>query len=102
MPKETIYADQLPFGTPGQPGPARSVIEVLWGRETEHVQVATKCIDAETGEVFDGSGLLPSPNDPSEPPSFYGGFYVDLDRKGINNLIRKLRRARDQAFGRDE
>lgn len=30
------------------------------------------------------------------------GLYVDLDRQSINTLIRKLRRARDQAFGPDE
>lgn len=30
------------------------------------------------------------------------GLYMELDRVGINDLIRLLRRARDQAFGRDE
>ena len=30
------------------------------------------------------------------------GWFCSLDRRGINDLIRKLRRARDQAFGRDE
>lgn len=30
------------------------------------------------------------------------GFYVTVDRRGINDLIRHLRRARDQAYGRDE
>lgn len=30
------------------------------------------------------------------------GFYVDLDRVNINKLIKVLRRARDQAYGRDE
>jgi hypothetical protein len=35
-------------------------------------------------------------------PHFTDGMYVDLDRAGINKLIRNLRRARDQAFGRDE
>jgi hypothetical protein len=29
-------------------------------------------------------------------------MYVTLNRSGINDLIRNLRRARDQAFGRDE
>jgi hypothetical protein len=32
----------------------------------------------------------------------YSGVWTDLDRKGINDLIRVLRRARDAAFGRDE
>lgn len=31
-----------------------------------------------------------------------GGYWHDLDRAGINNLIRALREARDKAYGRDE
>lgn len=31
-----------------------------------------------------------------------GGAWHDLDRSGINNLIRALREARDKAYGRDE
>ena len=30
------------------------------------------------------------------------GVWVTLDRRGCNDLIRFVRRARDQAFGRDE
>lgn len=30
------------------------------------------------------------------------GWYVTLDRYGINELIRRLRQARDKAYGRDE
>lgn len=30
------------------------------------------------------------------------GVWADLDRAGINNLIRSLREARDKAFGKDE
>lgn len=32
----------------------------------------------------------------------FNGWFVHLDRAGINRLIAKLRRARDNAFGRDE
>ncbi len=32
----------------------------------------------------------------------HGGFFVDVDRRGINSMIRNLRRARDQAYGIDE
>lgn len=32
----------------------------------------------------------------------YKDLWVSLDRAGINDLIRHLRRARDAAFGRDE
>lgn len=30
------------------------------------------------------------------------GMYVSLERRGVNDLIRLLRKARDSAFGRDE
>lgn len=32
----------------------------------------------------------------------HGGFWVALDRDGCNALIKKIRKARDDAFGRDE
>lgn len=31
-----------------------------------------------------------------------GGKWCDLDRNGINTLIRALREARDKAYGKDE
>lgn len=52
-------------------------VEVGWHREAEFVQVAT----------HDGT------------PEH--GLYADLDRAALNRLIVALRRARDQAFGRD-
>lgn len=36
-----------------------------------------------------------------EPANEYPGWYVNFDRQSVNKLIRVLRRARDQAFGRD-
>lgn len=30
------------------------------------------------------------------------GWFVNLDRHGLNRLIRTLRKARDDAYGRDE
>lgn len=32
----------------------------------------------------------------------YDDLWVTLDRAGVNGVIRKLRKARDAAFGRDE
>lgn len=43
--------------------------------------------------TFPPAGMKPAPT---------LGWYVNLDRHQINDLIRILRRARDQAFGRDE
>lgn len=56
--------------------------EVCWGTN-DYVQVATVNPDAPLGTVE-------------------SGLYVDLDRRGINDLIRLLRKARDRAYGRDE
>lgn len=110
MPKEMIYGSHLPYG---EESPGRSVVEIRWDRESGYFQMATKCVHAQ-----DDSDYLP-PREPIEaqvtPPgsdpiytelqvaeAMHNGFYVELDRGGINDLIRILRRARDQAFGRDE
>lgn len=114
MPKETIHSDERPYGE-GNPA-ASSVVEVRWDRETGYFQIATKCIERSTGEDYlppapvmeaievpaDGSMVeLLAPEISTFIPA-QQGWYVGLDRRGINDLIRVLRRARDQAFGRDE
>lgn len=92
MPKEQIHSYQegqpmlLAGEEPGQfvagdPFPAFRV-EVGWSRQGS-VQVATIDPDAVLG-------------------TRESGLYVELDRVGINQLIRLLRKARDQAYGRDE
>lgn len=90
MPKEIVYSDLLPHG---EKDPARAIVEVGWTREHD-VQIATRCIRADDEEVYDF--------DPGKPIPVERGYYVDLGRRQINDLIRNLRRARDQAFGRDE
>ena len=72
--------------------PDKSVICVRWGRETGDVQVVTRLRDAEVFFSEDSDAVIPAKY----------GWHVELDRRGINELIRNLRRARDQAFGRDE
>jgi hypothetical protein len=59
------------------------LVSVGWSSEAGHVQVATLTRDTVSKETRQE------------------GVYIDLDRRGINDLIRHLRRARDQAFGRD-
>ena len=113
MPRETVYGSELPYG---EDEPARSVIEIGWSREAEHVQIATKCVRSD-----DGADYFPK-LEPIEMPEISqradeeevagvllevealgrSGHYVQLDRAAINETIRILRRARDQAFGRDE
>ncbi len=91
MPKERIQSTTAP----------EFDVTVAWGRDT-NVQVATAANDAdkrlrEWTEVADGAETQPG-------TSFrlFDGWHVDLTRQQVNDLIRVLRRARDQAFGRDE
>lgn len=81
MPKE-IVIDRNEFNQDAARGLR---VEVRWNRETEYCQVATV---ADEAPGAGGSGAE--------------GWFVSLDRRDINDLIRHLRRARDQAFGRDE
>lgn len=70
----------------GQDGP-ETVVRVGWTPAHDHVEVATLMPDA-------GKRLEPTPEG--------NGWFVQLDRTGINDLIRGLRQARDKAYGRDE
>lgn len=79
MPKETINPRH--HGTDDSPAP---FVRVGWDR-VGCVQVATLA-----GGDYDEVGGNARP-----------GFYAELDRYGINRLIRTLRKARDQAFGAD-
>lgn len=108
MPREIVYAQGLPYGTPEDPGPARTIVEVTWARAEAsdgHVQIVTRCVHAtDTNVVYD-----PKPGEPGADEDLVGqriprafGVYMDLDRKGINKLIHDLRCARDQAFGKDQ
>lgn len=76
MPKEVIYDPYM------NDGGVRT--EIRWSRDG-FIQLATVA-------------------DEAPGPSGLGaeGWFVHLDRKAVNELIRYLRRARDQAFGRDE
>lgn len=95
MPKEVIYSCTRPFvrddeghETPAQdqpPGTGQPVyqrgVHVGWSRD-RYVEVGVG--------VFSPSTEIGS-----------DAHYTDLDRDGINRLIRSLRKARDAAFGAD-
>lgn len=96
MPKEIVYAEKTYDGMTGLPYMPASYVHVGWVKDGCHVQVATVSpagaiapFDTERGEHVIAGGLEP-------------GWFIDLDREGINQLIRNLRKARDAAFGRDE
>lgn len=61
-------------------------VRVGWTKDHGHVELATV---AEDGRVL-------------EPGPDANGWFIQLDRHGVNRLIRVLRRARDDAAGRDE
>lgn len=97
MPAEHVYGIQHmtvphPGGVEEPSRPGVPLVDVRWNRDGEYVQIVTKETDAFGGRLVG-----------DEPETHYtDGLYVDLDRAAINRLIRNLRRARDQAFGRDE
>lgn len=77
MPKEYIYEASSATG-PDAPPPRRA--EVHWVKD----MYAGMRIEEGGGDLVELRSLS-----------------VDLDRDGINRLIRALRKARDQAFGAD-
>ena len=73
-------------------------IRLGWSKESEHVQLATavptgvgkvSLWDAKEGRWIDTDSIEDH------------GWFIQLDRSTINQLIRELRKARDQAFGAD-
>lgn len=73
--------------------------KVGWSKEDGHVQIATVTNSKRLGL----SEFNPHTEawTPVETGGTDEGWHVTLDRKEINDLIRLLRKARDQAFGRD-
>lgn len=88
MPKEVVRADA---GAPDGAVGGYTVVEVGWGHGTGEVQLVSRCLNDLGGRLVEDDGL-----------HYTDGMWAHLDRRGINDLIRHLRRARDQAFGRDE
>lgn len=83
MPRESV------FGTDAE----GYVVRVGWERDKQ-VQLGV------TGAVeFRFTDPLPAGVTVADG---FDGLWVTLDRHGLNDLIRKLRRARDAAYGRDE
>ncbi len=84
MPKTNIF--------PPRTQPAEATVRVEVGWHNSGVQIATTAL-TDPATVADGQAV---------EPEWVGTTFVDLDRAGINKLIRALREARDKAYGRDE
>ena len=91
MPKESVRGSEM-IEADRDGRVVVGTVDVCWSRNDDTVQVVSKA-------VFRADGSRVSD---SKTVDVTDGLYVNLDRAGINALIRNLRRARDQAFGRDE
>lgn len=105
MPKEFIesrwfgqYGDQLidpekglVEGNTRQVPIEMSALKVGWSREAEHVELAVVTMETDNEKL---AGTFAEHGDEVR--------YMQLDRRGINRIIATLRKARDNAFGRDE
>lgn len=85
MPREFIYTEHKAIES-NMPVAPQMCVSVGWSKEDHggHVQLAT---------LRNGKENSFDPTD---------GLYTDLNRKQINDLIKALRKARDQAYGKDE
>ena len=81
MPKEIIWSKY--HGTEEAPEP---VAQVGWGRDASYVEL----------------GVIKPGDDPVATTNLESGWFIQLDRNGINRLIRTLRKARDAAYGADQ
>lgn len=100
MPK--VQIDSLHRGI----DPQDSHVHLGWEKGLAHVELATIVpsgqIWAPLGSTPDAGSEMIRSDTHYLVDSPHPGWFVQLDRAGINNLIRNLRKARDEAYGRDE
>jgi hypothetical protein len=120
LPRSRDGRGEMPAEIISDPGCPYDV-RVAWGKGQEEVQVSTLCDGVPTGfdrifgmvnEWLTAAGWQPidvdavrkdvAANQKGAVPGF-SGWTVDLrHRRQVNRLIRALKRARDDAMGRDE
>lgn len=98
MPKEIVHGQCPVFGPDSM---AEPIIEVRWSRDKDFVEIGSRIV-----HMADHTDYVPTEEERPSMGTSEGrairGLYMSLERSEINSLIRNLRRARDQAFGRDE
>lgn len=102
MPRNTVFStdtDLLPTGSPGDPGPAPRCVPGQRGLSVHHSRGAGFVQLSPRAAAHDSSH-----GDPAHPPAepLVPDWWITLDWAGCNRLIRFIRTARDQAFGRPE
>jgi hypothetical protein len=91
MPRVSIYESAR---TPDSRQATR--VSVGWHREGSVQLATTRLADgADPGDEWLDA------QDGAEPQPAWQGSWLDLDRSQINQLITLLRKARDQAYGKD-
>lgn len=96
MPKEIINSQFYGMSVPTEDGKE----EVLLNEPTLHIGWMRDCnVEVAVLKKGDaaGGGYPPA----GATPENGTGWFIQLDRAGINRAIRALRKARDQAFGSD-
>lgn len=104
MPSEKIHGEAMPIN-----------VRVGWSRDmyvqvgVEHSLGASAIIEIVNGWLaaagdppLDWDKLRADAKDRTGAEPDFTGWHSTLDRPATNELIRVLRRARDQAYGRDE
>jgi hypothetical protein len=91
MPKEIINSKYA--GSSDSPEP---IVHVGWSKEQGHVELSVISTNDKQGlyEVIDGE-VTPL-------NILHNGWFAQLDRYGLNRLIRTLKKAGKDAFGTDE
>ncbi len=96
MPKHYLYPDAERAGVlAAQTGR----LELHWQRDN-YVQLASTRWAGDGAP--DTAAEFLSGTSGNEPKPAWDGQFIDLKRDQINHLIKQLRIARDQAYGRDE
>jgi hypothetical protein len=98
MAKHYLY--QHPLGVDEQDLTRR--LELHWARESQTVMLGSTRWQGQPGEVATDREYLDSENDHEPPLPAWDGPLIELQRSQINHLIKQLRAARDQAYGKDE
>ncbi len=103
MPKEVIYDECSLYD-----------VHVGWSKDGGYLQVGIETQDGnsiakhlydtmpEPGTAQGGWGEGKDETHVNQGLAGFTGLWGSLDRAGVNRLIRTLRKARDEAFGRDE
>lgn len=82
----------------------RDAVKVGWSKESEHVELAV--LQSVDGAFIEHGFVSEVGLEEDDPEAMLRlarltPRYIQLDRAGLNRLIRTLRQARDDAFGQD-